>query len=309
MKVIIHIGATKTGSSALQHYLHKNSSRLAQDGVCYPNVGIASGAQHLIAAALHPSAFRMHSNDLPDPLPERLVRFRGMMTQALAAARSTNAHTLLLSSEYLWGEFPDSFFASWMESLAGCDVSIYAVLRRPDQWLQSSYLQALKSGQDRDFGPWLDAILESSRGANYASVLKGWKTGIGDGEIHLCSYEDQLARNAVFSDILKFVGVSKKRVPAPPAGRINPSPSEDAMKLMLEVNKSNLPDSTKGKVRQMIMAMMPQREVGTPLNFLDAAMRARIDAYYNPIVTEVIDTFCVEKTGFMSKYRSGAFES
>ncbi len=309
MRVIIHIGATKTGSSALQHYLHKNSSRLAQDGVCYPDVGVASGAQHLIAAALHPSAFRLHSNELPDPLGVRQARFAEMMQQALATARASNAHTLVLSSEYLWGVFSEPFYAAWMTNLQGCDVSIYAVLRRPDQWLQSSYLQALKFGQDLDFGPWFDTIQAPARGADHAAVLKGWQAGTGGGKIHLRSYEDLLARDAVFSDFLELVGVAAADVPVRAAGQVNPSPSEDAMKLMLEINQSNLPDAAKGKVRQMIMAMMPQREIGTPLNFLDAAMQARVDAYYDPIIAEINDMFCVDKAGYLSNYQPIASES
>lgn len=57
MRFILHIGAHKTGSTTLQHFLSRNDAALATQGVVYPRTGrsrdaIAYGAHHPVAAGL-----------------------------------------------------------------------------------------------------------------------------------------------------------------------------------------------------------------------------------------------------------------
>lgn len=302
MRVIIHVGATKTGSSALQRYLFENAGRLAEDGICYPSAGVVANAHHLIAAALHPSAFRMHAEHLPDPLDARVAAFRELMREALAQAEAARAHTLILSSEYLWWNLPDRLFDEWRSALDGHTVEIYAVLRKPDQWIQSSYLQALKSGQERDFGQWFAAIRNSATGVDFAKVLTAWKAAFPSERVHLRGYEDLMARKALFSDLPILAGASRSNHAAEMEEQVNPSPSEDAMSLMLTVNQSNLIAPAKSKVRQLIMAHMPRRRIGDGLGFLQGEMRQTVVDFYAPVTDRLRQAFSPQQTGFIDQY-------
>ena len=46
MRIVVHCGQSKTGTTALQHSLWDVRSTLRKHGVCYPYVGHGSGRNH-----------------------------------------------------------------------------------------------------------------------------------------------------------------------------------------------------------------------------------------------------------------------
>jgi len=54
MNLYIHIGAPKTGTTSLQHYLRRNQDNLARQGVLYPSGGRDKSAHKPIGAAVFP---------------------------------------------------------------------------------------------------------------------------------------------------------------------------------------------------------------------------------------------------------------
>ena len=71
MKITVHIGSTKTGSSALQMHLYSARSALEDVGVCYPDMGVKSNAHHVLFASAHPGAWGMHRDVLSAKEDER----------------------------------------------------------------------------------------------------------------------------------------------------------------------------------------------------------------------------------------------
>lgn len=138
--LIFHIGAHRTATSAVQHYLHDNILALKRQGVLYPFGArrhvhlinqLFSGARspQQVAADLleRLQAGPAASDPAPDQEADR------------AAARAL--HSVLLSDEdictrqdiSLLGEFKNKF-----------SVKVVFTLRRQDLWLESWYLQNIK---------------------------------------------------------------------------------------------------------------------------------------------------------------------
>jgi len=51
LQYYIHIGIHKTGSTAIQHFLHHNHDALLNHGILYPKVGLHGTGHHEIAWA------------------------------------------------------------------------------------------------------------------------------------------------------------------------------------------------------------------------------------------------------------------
>lgn len=189
MKISLHIGATKTGSSALQAHLFEARPVLARHGICYPDVGIAANAHHVLFAAAHPSAWGLHKDLLPDTVEARHEKFRELFQASVAEAEAAGAQRMILSSEYLWGLLPDVPKRLIAQATRGFEVDLVCALRRQDDWLVASYLQAVRSGLPLDFEAWLDRARKSPlTGARFDNVLRVWINALQPASVRVKLY-------------------------------------------------------------------------------------------------------------------------
>jgi len=248
MRVVIHIGATKTGSSALQATLFERRDILAAAGAHYSERGVVAGAHHLLAAAVHPGAWRMHADALP---ADRETYFCDAAAAILADAAAAGANTVILSSEYFWGSFPAPLYKRLAAAFAPCRFEVVAFVRRPDEWVASSYLQAVKSGESRAFGEWFDAVMGRwTSGLHYFRVINRWRHFLAADAVHVIRYAD--AKANVYAAFCDAVGLD---VPADaPARVVNPSPSAASVQRLLSVNRSGASAEEKAHERRHIMS-------------------------------------------------------
>jgi len=122
--VFLHIGMSKAGSSAIQQSLVANASILNQSGICYPEAGRRWGNAHY--KVFH---------DL------RKGRVKESLTEALAEAESQK--TIVLSCEGFW-VIQDEEIEVLRLALAEYDVRVILYLRRPSDYVPSSYRQSIK---------------------------------------------------------------------------------------------------------------------------------------------------------------------
>ncbi len=253
-RVVIHIGSTKTGSSALQTALFKRRDELSGVGVHYSKLGVhfgpdgvPSGAHHLLSAAIHPGAWRMHMGDIPE---DRTGYFTQTAAQIMADATAENAHTVVLSSEYWWGSFPVPMYRAVAAAFAPARFEVVAFVRRQDEWAMSSYLQAVKSGEKRDFRDWAErALFKSGSGLNYFRVINRWAYLTHAQAVHVLRYQD--VKENVFAAFCETIGADVDRTI--PVARVNPSPSAEGVQMLLEINRSDLPDDEKRAERAKVM--------------------------------------------------------
>jgi hypothetical protein len=150
MKVIVHIGMTKSGSTALQHGLSANRKALLAAGYYYPFSEYNSIKHELLGAAI---ANTLSTRNL-------LVRkFKGNKEGVKSKAESWinnvckqinrhKPHTLILSDESMFGALAREGAAQELASLLkgiSNDIHIVAYLRSPSAHYLSSSQQRLKA--------------------------------------------------------------------------------------------------------------------------------------------------------------------
>jgi capsular polysaccharide export protein len=269
-ELILHIGATKTGSSAIQHFFMQNRVALERLGILYPNVGIAGDAHHLFAAAIHPMAWRMHSTSFAEK--DRSVYFAEYVDEIKRAAADSSANRIVLSSEYFWGFYPDAFFAPLQELVRSFDVRLLCYVRRQDEWLESTYAQRVKSGDILPFREWLLRHLDVDRPGfcSYDRILRQWELLVPPKRIFVRVYEAQAGVTDSVADVLDYLGITSRDSLAIPASKSNPSPLPDETEMIRLVNVSGLSEEKKRVLRKILLTSSQKKSPHVPFRYLSA---------------------------------------
>jgi hypothetical protein len=190
MKVILHIGTHKTGTTALQEFCRVNSSALMNKGFYY-------------AVPKHQSS--------ANPIAEALVggaddRVREFLEAHLRRARLKRAHTVIVSAEKFFGMLlllrlhgksinGDTITreAGLIRKLCGflpvdVDPMVVCYVRRPDHYLESLYNQLVKdtSRYTGDVMQFQDRICDI---LHYSRYLNLWRDAFGARACCVYGYE------------------------------------------------------------------------------------------------------------------------
>lgn len=186
MKILLHVGLHKTGTSYIQSVLRKNSDLLRQCGVCYPSS--PGNAHHDFASALKIKNV---------PLAEEI--FNGYLLEA----REDQAHTLLISSEVL-SEFWET--EDLKQILGGHDIIIVLVLREPLSLFQSAFNQLIREPSVRRYKEIKDGNVYE---LDYEKHAEKWESCFGKSAIRVFSYErlKALGKSGILSPFITLLGL------------------------------------------------------------------------------------------------------
>ena len=192
MKLILHIGTHKTGTTALQQFLYANRETLATRGFHYATPGHGLAEANLVANALNVGKARV---------------VRTFFEEHVAIARRRGAHALLASAENFYAMSVldamarrearsdaitrDHALVQRLESLMPDElgaVQIVCYFRRPDRYAESLYSQHVKrgisfAGTFNEFFP----IVKPAR--LYHEYIQVWYDVFGAGNIAVRLYE------------------------------------------------------------------------------------------------------------------------
>lgn len=161
--VILHIGASKAGSSSIQSFVRRNRFVFARLGYVVPDVSLSTGERvtgdHVFA--------------LEALAKERDARGLRERVDAIFEASRRNARAALLSAENL----SNLGNSAVIEGLAAeYDLRIVMYLRRQDELLTSAW-QQWASKLESDFNAWL--ILALKQFGHWDKVLAEWEEQAG----------------------------------------------------------------------------------------------------------------------------------
>jgi hypothetical protein len=208
-RILLHIGANKTGSSAVQDFLRRNYKTLLAHGLLVADKELASSDR---VTGEHVFAFQDFFNRSD----------RGNLEARLRALSRENARMVLLSAENLSNGANFQFFK---QALTGLDCKVLLYIRRQDELLTSSW-QQWNSKREVDFDAWL--VLALQRHGHWQRCIEGWEGVAGPGNVIIRVFQGtDLVRGDVVDDYisqLDFDGPAPQFTRA--EGLVNPSYSD-----------------------------------------------------------------------------------
>lgn len=220
-KLIVHIGANKTGSSAIQRFLSMNSLALREEGIVVPD------GKFQVADKVQGHHVWGFAELLKSP-PEGRKQLEDAIDAVDAACPEASA--ILLSAENLTA---DPAAPSLFENLAKrYDTRVIIYIRRQDEYILSSWQQWYSKISD-DFWAWVISVAGNM--GNWRVYLENWETVIPRDRIAARVFErPKLEGGDVIADFYNMLGISRplSALDQPKRGVINPSFSDAIMDLV-----------------------------------------------------------------------------
>ncbi|WP_102960711.1 hypothetical protein [Mangrovicella endophytica] len=222
MRLIFHVGAHKTGTSAIQAFLSKNRDELAVQGIWYA-----------------PSAGHMNHSPLAQDFQRSGQAGSAAIHECIEDGERAGCSTILFSSE-CFSEHPFREVA-FQESLRGLETLVIGYVRRPDDIVISAYNEIVRDSTHR----WTDSLdAKLPYDPTYISIFKRW---IGPGKpwrFIVAPYDqDQWVGGTLLSDFSVMIGADpssmKQEIDRDAANRSLPAP---LIEVMRAINRIGLSD-------------------------------------------------------------------
>lgn len=148
MKIIIHAGRAKTGTTAIQKTMKTNRERLLDQGVLYPQTFVREVDHSGMTVPLRNRVQRSMVSKLGSDYQKALEISYTEWAKVGDQVRSTEAHTVLISSEFLFGARHIRKIPDLIQEYFGqpAELSFLIYLRRPSEHYTSFLQQKLKAG-------------------------------------------------------------------------------------------------------------------------------------------------------------------
>lgn len=238
-RLIVHAGFHKTGTTTVQNTLAAHRAALAPHlrVILRPDmIGLCEAAR---AYSRSRSAFDL-----------------GMVTyEAALLAEAWDDETVLLSSEDLSGHMPGrhevttydaapalvaAMTDTWHSALPGVQIAWCYYTRAAQPWLASCHTQHLRAA--RMTMSVQDYVTRFAASADLDGVVSKVRAAVRGASVHSHVLEDHSADPV--APVLALAGVPQDmRVTITPLPPANTSPNADKRAAMLELNRSDLPDS------------------------------------------------------------------
>jgi hypothetical protein len=274
MHWILHIGAPKTGSTAIQRFIFDNRDQLKSQGILYPDVSLRGYGHHDLAFLLG-GGYPEWATGQDKPLAQ-------LRSELKAAVQSSDAHTVVISSEnFFIFPNPQNLLETLQEAglQAHDQISIVCYIRRQDDAHMSWYNQTVKAQGNtldfaasvrRDFDLW-----------DYAERLRPWQDTFSEANFILHDYA-RFTREDIRVDFLQILGLSPQAFDLP-SGRINERINRDILNVQRLLNRLPLRVANKRRYHKQLIeltAAAADKAVFDDSPFLSLADRqALVDAY------------------------------
>ncbi|NRA98638.1 MAG: hypothetical protein HRU32_02285 [Rhodobacteraceae bacterium] len=225
-EIILHIGAPKTGTTALQRFLKANPGFLSDHEA---NLVAPAGKGSINALAV---AIRNGKNRVAERLGTALC-------EALA---NTPTKRAILSSELLWNA-PSDAFARAMPLLKTAPLRIVAYLNRPDRAVEALFKHSAKNGRfTGSLDEWIttNAPGELTYEVNHAQ----WSAAFPHATWSLRPFSRaQLTGGDIIDDFTSLLGISDIPSEIRPSAIANATPPLDALLLLQSAAAAGIPES------------------------------------------------------------------
>jgi hypothetical protein len=295
VRLILHIGTHKTGTTAIQRFLAGNRPALAQHGYHFAS-SAASGDANLVANAVATG----NADAARDFFHEQLEAAQRAGAQAVVVS-AENFFSMSVVAAALDDRLPDDALSQEpllvrrLQSLlpvAFTSTRVVCCFRRPDRFAESLYNQRVKYETFAEpFEHYLQTVQPMFAYHHIASV---WAEVFGASSCTFTVYESMPGdvRQTFLRDVL---GVTDTQLFVDDATRDNERVSRDVLEFKREVNRTT-PDSERG-LEYRVACLLEERlnlladEPRHFQEFLSPARRAQFLADLAPELTALQETF------------------
>ena len=235
--LILHIGISKTGSSALQVFWARNREPLAARSFDYFAIGdysmgaagkISSGNGAHLARCLYPPGAGIYM----DALPKHLDQIDRLIS-------ASDCETGILSSE-LFIDATDSGligFRTWLEE-RGIRLVMFYFIRQQIDFIASSYIQVVKRhGYTGSLEQFVDTTLPSIKHIRYSALYARLLSIVGSDQIICKNYTiAKRSPTGLFDAFLQSFGLDWTGL-VNVTEQVNPSLAPEEVAIMLAINK------------------------------------------------------------------------
>jgi hypothetical protein len=228
----VHIGAHKTGTTAIQSFLADNRCALEKEGYLYPGHATAHHDMAREFRSLTPEEIRKN----PDLAIHRYFY----------EINSSPARSIILSCETF------CFFNHQIPALKQFlgnrfEIKIIFYVRRQDDKIESAYNESVKNGSSQTTIPFSEYLrrrtttpLSKNIGAggnqvgplDYFGILTLWSTAFGRENISVRCYEEEQLPGGIYQDFMNAIGLTLDERFRIPEKRINERLSWDLIEII-----------------------------------------------------------------------------
>lgn len=202
-RIFIHIGTTKTGSSALQAYFSHNAPALEEMGISYPNPENAAIVAHGVCTGnlLHVMQRQASARAFRGTIPQISAEFLlPVLTEAIRASRND---AVLFSGEFLSQYINGNTLNQFNELLSLHKVTVIVFVRDVYDHMVSAWKQRVKKdGETRNLEDFLQHQISNRKAALHR--LKSLFDSRLD--VRVCNYDCH--RSTLIQEFLKEIGLT-----------------------------------------------------------------------------------------------------
>ncbi len=211
MTILFHAGTTKTGTTALQHFLKNNRAALEDKGCVFPSFLGPDNHTRLAAYGMDTDAMAPVKIDLKLTEPAAIEAFRKEVDKQFKE-HIRPGKKYVLSNEHCSAHLhtgPEITRLHKLLTSTGHTVKVIIYFREPSEYLASSYSTLLKQGFSHEMMCPVGRALD--RKYNYYAICKRWARVFGKENIIARVYaRDALEGGDIRKDFLKLIGVEEE---------------------------------------------------------------------------------------------------
>lgn len=270
----LHIGWSKTGTSAIQYQLDLQKNMLKQQSILYSSVlQMNDQAHHHFALAFSP----IHGY----PAKFKVAEVLDIIEKEMIAESCSST---LISSELSPFYFNNPRFKQWVSKFK--KVVVISTVRRQSDVLISLFNQLVKDPQVRYQGTFFQMAMNNLPKLNYYLQMSRWEKEVGKNNIWIVSYGD-----TVVEDFLRLFNLTLKSNDLNVV--VNPSLPTNALLLMQERTTDVDQPSKYLSIRDELIEEVNVKVLTSKPNriFLTAGDLRSIDNYFKVSNTKLEEEF------------------
>lgn len=275
-KLKLHIGASKTGSSAIQAFMRINRDYFDKQGFCIPDrlleLSDKITGEHVFAL----------ESLINNPDKSLLKGAFDYLDRSLKKSKN-----LLISAENLSNMGRHQNFDGVLDAF---DTEVILYIRRQDDLLASAW-QQWHSKIESDFNAWL--IKGMRQYGHWDRIIQNWESVVGAGNVKVRVFErSSMVEGDLLRDFLDCLGLDPKTDDTQfDVGTVNPSYS-DIITPLVAANRSIFEDANDNKFYKMVGDLTGKAYVEKQkVSLLTAEQRESLVFFYRDINQRVCENY------------------